>query len=699
LPERVLDPTILATRPSSVMLAFAAALVVAAHAGPARAGTPSFRALTPGAVGTSSWPAQAQLAPDFVDIDADGDLDAFIGENSGRTIFFENTGSAIAQDFGAAVPDPFGLTAVGSKATPTLVDIDADGDFDAFVGDSSGNTSFFDNTGTASAPAFAAPAINPFGLLDVGINASPAFADIDGDGDLDAFVGDYDSDTNFFENTGTASAPAFAAPVENPFGLPNVAYDAAPTFADLDADGDLDALIGEDVGRLVYCQNVGSANAPAFAQYTVDPFGLVSRTGMQSSPAFADIDADGDLDLFSGMNLGTTVLYENTGTPSAPAFALVPANPFGMGPPLGSTFGSGAGGSPAFADVDADGDLDAFAGEEGGGTRYWENTGSASAPSFGAVSLTPFGLLDVGYDASPSFADVDADGDLDAFHGNRAGQTIFFDNHGTAGAPDFSGGWTLVPFGITNLAGYATPAFADVDADGDLDAFVGSSSGNTTFFENTGTPGAPAFAAASTNPFGLTDVGDHASPELVDLDGDGDLDALVGAEDGNTVFFENTGSAGAPAFAPPRVDPFGLKDVGARAAPSFVDIDADGDLDAFTSNGWRVIRFLENVEIGAGSCDDGLDNDGDGRFDVSSDPGCTSAADTDEKSTLQCDNGLDDDGDGRIDWREDATGDPQCASLDDGSEFATPGVGCGIGPELLLLVPLLASMRRARGPR
>jgi hypothetical protein len=217
-----------------------------------------------------------------------------------------------------------------------------------------------------------------------------------------------------------------------------------------------------------------------------------------------------------------------------------------------------------------------------------------------------------------------------------------------------------------------------------------------SFFENTGTPGAPVFAEASTNPFGLADVGDHASPDLVDLDGDGDLDALVGGEDGSTAFFENTGSASAPAFAPPTINPFGLKDVGARAAPSFVDIDADGDLDAFTSNGWRVMRFLENVEIGPGTCDDGLDNEGDGRIDAPSDPGCTSTADTDEKSTLQCDNGLDDDGDGRIDWREDATGDPQCASLADGSELAAPGAGCGIGPELLLLAPLLAAPRRRR---
>ncbi len=104
----------------------------------------------------------------------------------------------------------------------------------------------------------------------------------------------------------------------------------------------------------------------------------------------------------------------------------------------------------------------------------------------------------------------------------------------------------------------------DIDGDGDLDAFVGDNSGNTNFFRNTGTAIGPVFAANSPNPFALTDVGKYASPAFADLDGDGDLDALIG--DGNdsgpshTVFFENTGTATGPAFAPGSVNAFGLVD-------------------------------------------------------------------------------------------------------------------------------------------
>ncbi|MDP2903294.1 MAG: hypothetical protein Q8N96_09340, partial [Methylovulum sp.] len=73
-------------------------------------------------------------------------------------------------------------------------------------------------------PIFTSPVTNPFGLTDVGVWASPDFADIDGDGDLDAFVGEHQGNTLFYRNTGTANAPVFDAPVTNPFGLIDVGF-------------------------------------------------------------------------------------------------------------------------------------------------------------------------------------------------------------------------------------------------------------------------------------------------------------------------------------------------------------------------------------------------------------------------------------------------------------------------------------------
>src|SRR5687768_10374120 len=118
--------------------------------------------------------------------------------------------------------NPFGLSDVGFSASPTFVDIDGDGDMDAFIGESSGNTLFFRNTGTASNPVFSAPITNPFGLSDVWGYVKPSFVDIEGDGDLDAFVGwnHYSGDGMLFHrNIGTISNPVFYQDSFNPFGL------------------------------------------------------------------------------------------------------------------------------------------------------------------------------------------------------------------------------------------------------------------------------------------------------------------------------------------------------------------------------------------------------------------------------------------------------------------------------------------------
>ena len=98
----------------------------------------------------------------------------------------------------------------------------------------------------------------------------------------------------------------------------------------------------------------------------------------------------------------------------------------------------------------------------------------------------------------------------------------------------FRSGYSI---GLSAVGGYAAPELADIDGDGDLDAFIGATAG-TVFFRNTGSATAPAFAASTVNPFGLSDVPGGAVPALVDIDGDGDVDAFIGQGGlGGTVFF------------------------------------------------------------------------------------------------------------------------------------------------------------------
>jgi hypothetical protein len=530
--------------------------------------------------------------PNLADIDDDGDLDAFVGDSSGDTVFFENTGTPIAPVFAIGIPNPFGLTPVPTPglysyrtAAPNLVDIDGDGDLDAFVGNTYGNTYFFENTGTATTPAFAAATANPFGLADVGNSAKPDLADIDDDGDLDALVGNSSGDTVFFENTGTATAPAFAPGTPNSFGLTAVGLDAAPDLADIDGDGDLDALVGNSSGDTVFFENTGTVTTPAFAPSTTNSFGL-SDVDSGAAPNLADIDDDGDLDAFVGNLSGFTVFFENTGTPTAAAFAPTDPNPFGL-------VADGVLPAPDLADIDDDGDLDAFIGDSSGDTVFFENTGTPSTPAFASAVANPFGLRNVGEQASPDLADIDGDGDLDAFIGNGIGSTYFFENMGSPNAPDFRRAGKN-RFGLADVGKEASPDLADIDGDGDLDAFVGERFGNAVFFfENTGTRCAPAFAAAIANPFGLVDVGDRSKPNLVDIDGDGDLDAFVGNREDNTVFFENTGTAIVPTFAAGANNPFGLIGL-PNPAPNLADIDDDGDLDAFIGDSLGEVAFFEN---------------------------------------------------------------------------------------------------------
>ena len=147
--------------------------------------------------------------------------------------FFRNVGTANNPVFYFDSKNPFGLSNLGQYSiNPAFVDIDSDKDLDIFVGDPAGNSIFFQNTGMGSSPNYSFA--SNFELNDADANPNPHFVDIDNDFDLDAFVGNYAGNTLFFRNTGTANNPAFAAAVSNPFGLNNVGTAATPEFVVID---------------------------------------------------------------------------------------------------------------------------------------------------------------------------------------------------------------------------------------------------------------------------------------------------------------------------------------------------------------------------------------------------------------------------------------------------------------------------------
>lgn len=294
---------------------------------------------------------------------------------------------------------------------------------------------------------FALPVKNPFGITPAaGVDYFyPAFADLDGDGDLDLISNSYNivtdlADFAYFENIGSASSPQFAAPVYNPFGLTGVSYYNTAAITDLDGDGDYDILTVEDYGVFKFFENIGTAQAPQFAAPVDDPFGLAQNPAGNDtyfSPTFSDLDDDGDMDLFVGGIYGTVAYYENSGTAQNPAFSAPVVNPNGIQLPQTLLFPN-----VALADLDQDGDMDLVS---GGFTfdivtytvenqlYYQENIGDAMNPQFDTPKVDSFGLsATTGYYQYVTFADIDNDGDQDLFvgaydYGNSAG-LFYFEN-------------------------------------------------------------------------------------------------------------------------------------------------------------------------------------------------------------------------------------------------------------------------------
>ena len=260
------------------------------------------------------------------------------------------------------------------------------------------------------------------------IGASPTLVDIDGDGDLDMFVGSVNNGIFYYKNTGTSTNPVYTRQTggANPFDNVYVGY-AKPTPLDIDGDGDLDMFVGNNNGNIRYFENIGSEENPVYKENADNPLSSVNFISKHyTSPVFGDIDRDGYVDLLVGgpeflnaaSNNGKLYYYKNTGS----VFELQTGNndPFD-----GLTTDVGNNQSPTLGDTDGDGDLDLYVGNAQGEIWYFENTGSASSPLFSQNGVKQGEV--VGWSA-PMLADTDGDGDLDMYVGNSDGETWYFEN-------------------------------------------------------------------------------------------------------------------------------------------------------------------------------------------------------------------------------------------------------------------------------
>ena len=507
-------------------------------------------------------------APAFADFDGDGDHDLFVGEQKGIIHYFKNDGGTFALDTANNPLKNWNNGNTGEKSKPTFVDLDGDGDLDVVIGKGNGELRYLKNDAGVLSEQYSWQGSSPFsyqktdslgslveewGYLDVGDEAAPAFADLDGDGDLDAYVGNKDGGIVMYVNSGSATEPRFAADTtaHNPFGDIGQFYtedikSLAPVFVDLDADGDMDMPTGFLNGPLYYFENQEDS---AFKWTPANELGIADITNSNIGTAIADVDEDGDLDVV--MSKGDALTYfENDGTGKF-------SEKVGEGNPLDAV-SSSIGGvdiidgadtakasafSPTWVDWNGDMYGDLFFGTENDTIiHYYENAQDGTWTDETFTSKNPFLSYKTVDNETITFIDLDGDGDLDSFVGNKDGKLKYFENDGAGALAEVAG-----PFDNENLGGDKIWHDAyDLDQDGDLDMFIGKDDRVEYYMNN----GDQTFTkSGDLNPFAGITVVANPSPVFGDLNGDGVQDMLLGDRSGSSWFFKGSGTVTAPTSA------------------------------------------------------------------------------------------------------------------------------------------------------
>ena len=538
--------------------------------------------------------------PQFVDIDADGDEDLFLQEITGSLMHFEHVRENGESRF-IWRTDRYMDIDIGEWSR--FYDVDEDGDYDLLAERRFSYMTYYENTGSPTEAEFT---VLEDSLRDV--NGEPVFADrqnipnltdIDCDGLIDLFIGRVEGIVMRYEAVAKVeSGPPVFRLIDNRFedieivGQIGGSLHGANTlaFIDIDQDGDEDLFWGDFFEpSLLLIENTGSCANPNLRGDPVPfpPQDPVSTSGY-NAPAFTDLDGDGDQDMFLGVLGGAF----NPNLTSANNFYFFSNNDGVFELETTRVLKSvdiGRESLPVFVDMDSDGDQDLILSNkieqddfDRGQSYYFENTGSATEPAFAFKKKFDF---EPAYHYAPAFGDLDADGDLDAIVGTWSKGMGLYLNDGS----------NLVAESTTYLkltrGSNATPALADIDADGDLDLFVGEASGTINYYVNEGSPEQAVFTLVSDKYLDI-DIGRRSVPTLTDLDGDGDLDMIIGQESPGLTFYRNDGTPQEPAFVE---DPSFNIVLPALSTPTFVDIDGDGDLDLFSGGDGGGLYFYRNM--------------------------------------------------------------------------------------------------------
>jgi hypothetical protein len=547
----------------------------------------------------------------------------------------------------------YGRREIAASRFDTYVDLDGDGDLDLVKGGTEPYLRVYENVGqgrfvdrgklTSGGEVMVFP-------HDLGNRSwlGVEFFDWDGDGDQDMFVhfeaGPYRGTVVRYENTTRPGGPLTFVDRGPLLTVSGKAINGAITFVDWDGDGRTDVLSGSD-GLIAFHRNIGSSRSVSDMKLADGVYLKANGAEIQVDRAridVADIDGDGDLDLFVGVEDGRVYLFENVGTRTNPVLA--------EGRMIVYYGYMDAKAGVKVADFDGDGLLDLVVG------RYWErtesgeeprihgrlyrNVGTRTAPHFqerdafgGAPYTERLQRLDAGRQNSVRAVDWDNDGRTDLIVGDSDGFVWFFRNLTGALAPLFAPGVRLTAGGAPirvhgdeeglSPAGYARPFVVDWDNDGRKDLLVADGGGWLMLYLNHGTDASPALApgqrvVANGKPIEGTR---RCSVIVCDWDGDGRKDVILAmagegrsahadwphikddpSTDRGFLFYKNVGTDAHPVLAAPRwiragrggrhVIDFDRPNLGA-----YVDWDGDGRKDFIACEFERNVRLFRNTGV------------------------------------------------------------------------------------------------------
>jgi hypothetical protein len=227
---------------------------------------------------------------------------------------------------------------------------------------------------------------------------------------------------------------------------------------------------------------------------------------------------------------------------------------------------------PEFGDLDGDGDFDLLYPEP---LRAYENAGSATLPVWELNNGFAEGLPAAVFMAA-CLADLDADGDLDFSAGDGWGHLYYYENVGSAFDPVWEEHNEMYPY-FGELY-QANPELVDLDGDLDLDLVLAHATSSLLSYRNVGTPEAPIWEEDPSLCDGIQMPGSCVDPSFADVDLDGDLDLIAGDRDmywGITAF-ENVGSEVAPVWLDNMDLLIGVDTDVRGLGLDLADLDADG---------------------------------------------------------------------------------------------------------------------------